>query len=161
MTRADSFRLSLAAFALAFAAPALAEDSRLQTLVFDEMAVVRDRRQGEGPDHYQVRPRRGDRECRDRRQRGLAGAAPTKAQTILFVKPLETSARTNMTGGDDKRTYLFDLVASPRNASALRSAFRYPELEKAEEEARLAAAAEAEREAARLAASPGGTRGSE
>ncbi len=41
MTRADSFRLSLAAFALAFAAPALAEDSRLQTLVFDEAAVVR------------------------------------------------------------------------------------------------------------------------
>jgi type IV secretion system protein VirB9 len=54
----------------------------------------------------------------------------------------------------DKRTYLFDLVASPRNAPLYVMQFRYPELEKAAEEARLAAAAEAEAEALRAAADP-------
>jgi type IV secretion system protein VirB9 len=59
-----------------------------------------------------------------------------------------------MTVVTDRRTYLFDLVASPKNAPLYVLKFRYPELEKAEEEARLAAAAEAEAEAVRLAASP-------
>jgi len=153
MTRADSFRLSLAAFALAFAAPALAEDSRLQTLVFDEMAVVRI----DGKVKVQTTIKFAPDEVIENVAIGDSAAwqvQPNKAQTILFVKPLETSARTNMTVVTDKRTYLFDLVASPRNAPLYVLQFRYPELEKAEEEARLAAAAEAEREAARLAASP-------
>jgi type IV secretion system protein VirB9 len=79
---------------------------------------------------------------------------PNKAQTILFVKPLEPAARTNMTVVTDKRTYLFDLVSSPRNAPLYVLQFRYPEMEKAEEEARLAMAAEAEAEALRAAANP-------
>jgi type IV secretion system protein VirB9 len=54
----------------------------------------------------------------------------------------------------DKRTYLFDLVASPRNSALYVLQFRYPELEKAAEEARLAAAAEAEAQAARALADP-------
>jgi len=79
---------------------------------------------------------------------------PNKAQTILFVKPLEPAARTNMTVMTDKRTYLFDLVASPKAGALYVLQFRYPELEKAAEEARLAAAAEAEAQAIRAAAAP-------
>ncbi len=79
---------------------------------------------------------------------------PNKAQTILFVKPLELDARTNMTVVTDRRTYLFDLVASPRNSALYVLQFRYPELEKAAEEARLAAVAEAEAQAARALENP-------
>ena len=153
MTRADSFWLSLAAFALAFAAPALAEDSRLQTLVFDEAAVVRI----DGKVKVQTTIKFAPDEVIENVAIGDSAAwqvQPNKAQTILFVKPLEPAARTNMTVVTDKRTYLFDLVASPRNAPLYVLQFRYPELERAAEEARLAAAAEAEAEAARLAASP-------
>jgi type IV secretion system protein VirB9 len=59
-----------------------------------------------------------------------------------------------MTVVTDKRTYLFDLVASPKNAALYVLQFRYPELEKAAEEARLAAAAAAEAEALRAKADP-------
>ena len=69
---------------------------------------------------------------------------PNKRANLLFVKPLAANARTNMTVVTDKRTYLFDLVASPRNSALYVLQFRYPELEKAAEEARLAAIAEAE-----------------
>ena len=41
MTRAGLFRLTLSAAALALSAPALADDPRLKTLVFDEAQVVR------------------------------------------------------------------------------------------------------------------------
>ncbi|MGB3711722.1 MAG: TrbG/VirB9 family P-type conjugative transfer protein [Erythrobacter sp.] len=68
---------------------------------------------------------------------------PNQAQSILFVKPLEPSARTNMTVVTNRRTYLFDLVASPRNAPLYVLQFRYPELEKAEAERVLAEAEEA------------------
>jgi type IV secretion system protein VirB9 len=71
---------------------------------------------------------------------------PNKAQSILFVKPLEPSARTNMTVVTTQRTYLFDLVASPRNSPLYVLQFIYPELEAAQAAARLAAAEEAERE---------------
>ena len=73
---------------------------------------------------------------------------PNRAQSMLFVKPLEPAARTNLTVVTNKRTYLFDLVANPRGAPLYVLQFRYPDIEKAAEEARLAAAAEAAREAA-------------
>ena len=38
---------------------------------------------------------------------------PNKRANLLFVKPLLTRVSTNMTVVIDKRTYLFDLVASP------------------------------------------------
>ncbi|MEM7781010.1 MAG: TrbG/VirB9 family P-type conjugative transfer protein [Pseudomonadota bacterium] len=72
---------------------------------------------------------------------------PNQAQSILFVKPLETNARTNMTVVTNRRTYLFDLVASSRNAPLYVLQFRYPDLEAAAQEAALAAAAAAEAEA--------------
>ena len=73
---------------------------------------------------------------------------PNKAQSLLFVKPLTANARTNLTVVTNKRTYLFDLVASPRNTPLYVLQFKYPKAEKAEEEARLARAAEVAKERA-------------
>jgi type IV secretion system protein VirB9 len=150
MTRA----VFLAALALGLAVPALA-DNRLQTLVFDGNAVVR----VEGRTKVQTTIKFGPDEVIENVAIGDSAAwqvQPNKAQTILFVKPLEPAARTNMTVVTDKRTYLFDLVASPKSSALYVLQFRYPELEKAAEEARLAALAEAEALAQRAAAAPGG-----
>ncbi|MFO6446983.1 TrbG/VirB9 family P-type conjugative transfer protein [Erythrobacter sp. NE805] len=143
MTRA----VLLAALALSFAAPAAA-DNRLQTRVYDADAVV----QVEGRTKVQTTIKFGPDEVIENVAIGDSAAwqvQPNKAQTILFVKPLEPAARTNMTVVTDKRTYLFDLVASPKSSALYVLQFRYPELEKAAEEARLAALAEAEMKAIR------------
>jgi type IV secretion system protein VirB9 len=143
----------LASLALAFAMPAAAQDSRLQTLVYDADAVVRI----DGKVKVQTTIKFAPDEIIENVAIGDSAAwqvQPNKAQTILFVKPLEPAARTNMTVVTDKRTYLFDLVASPKASALYVLQFRYPELEKAAEEARLAAAAEAEAQAALAAAAP-------
>jgi len=154
MIRPGLIRLTLsAAAALALAAPALANDPRLKTLVFDEAQVVRI----DGKVLVQTTIKFAPDEVIENVAIGDSTAwqvQPNKAQTILFVKPLEPAARTNMTVVTDRRTYLFDLVASPKNAALYVLQFRYPELEKAAEEARLAAAAEAEAEALRAKADP-------
>lgn len=149
MTRA----VLLAALALSLAAPATAQDNRLKTLVFNEDAVVRI----DGKVKVQTTIKFAPDEVIENVAIGDSAAwqvQPNKAQTILFVKPLEPAARTNMTVVTDKRTYLFDLVASPRSSALYVLQFRYPELEKAAEEARLAAAAEAEAQALRAASAP-------
>lgn len=141
----------LASLALVLAAPVAAQDNRLKTLVFNENAVVRI----DGMVKVQTTIKFAPDEVIENVAIGDSAAwqvQPNKAQTILFVKPLEAAARTNMTVVTDKRTYLFDLVASPRNSALYVLQFRYPELEKAAEEARLAAAAEAEAQAVRAAA---------
>jgi type IV secretion system protein VirB9 len=154
MIRSGLLRLTLsAAAALALAAPALADDPRLKTLVFDEAQVVRI----DGKVLVQTTIKFAPDEVIENVAIGDSTAwqvQPNKAQTILFVKPLEPTARTNMTVVTDRRTYLFDLVASPKNAALYVLQFRYPELEKAAEEARLAAASEAEAEALRAKADP-------
>ncbi|MEM8724579.1 MAG: TrbG/VirB9 family P-type conjugative transfer protein [Pseudomonadota bacterium] len=153
MIRADTFRLPLIAIALAsaslFAAPAAAQDEesaqgdpRLVTRVFDETAVVRIN----GKVKVQTTIKFREDEQIENVAIGDSQAwqvQPNKAQSILFVKPLAPSAKTNMTVVTSKRTYLFDLVASPKNSPLYVLQFRYPELEKAEEEARLAAAEKA------------------
>ena len=149
MTRA----VMLAALALSLAAPVAAQDNRLQTLVFNENAVVRI----DGKVKVQTTIKFAPDEVIENVAIGDSLAwqvQPNKAQTILFVKPLELDARTNMTVVTDKRTYLFDLVASPRNSALYVLQFRYPELEKAAEEARLAAAADAEAQAQRALEAP-------
>ena len=131
MTRAGRFWLTLSAVAaLALSAPALADDPRLRTLVFDEAEVVRI----DGKVLVQTTIKFAPDEVIENVAIGDSTAwqvQPNKAQTILFVKPLEPAARTNMTVVTDKRTYLFDLVASPKNAALYVLQFRYPELEKA------------------------------
>jgi type IV secretion system protein VirB9 len=143
----------LASLAFALSVPLSAQDNRLKTLVFDENAVVRI----DGVTKVQTTIKFAPDEIIENVAIGDSAAwqvQPNKAQTILFVKPLEPAARTNMTVVTDKRTYLFDLVASPRNSALYVLQFRYPELEKAAEEARLAAIAEAEAQALRAAAAP-------
>ena len=136
MTRAGRFWLTLSAVAaLALSAPALADDPRLRTLVFDEAEVVRI----DGKVLVQTTIKFAPDEVIENVAIGDSAAwqvQPNRAQTILFVKPLDPTARTNMTVVTSERTYLFDLVASPKNAALYVLQFRYPELEKAEEEAR-------------------------
>lgn len=50
---------------------------------------------------------------------------PNRRADLLFVKPLETTARTNMTVVTDKRTYLFDLVATPTGNPVYMLTFTY------------------------------------
>lgn len=68
---------------------------------------------------------------------------PNKRANLLFVKPLEAGARTNMTVVTDRHTYFFDLVASARSKPVYLLRFTYPEeerlaAEKAREERQLA-----------------------
>lgn len=148
MIRAQQLRLTLiAATALAIAMPAAAQDERLQTRVYDEAQVYRI----DGKVKVQTTIRFREDEIIENVAIGDSTSwqvQPNKAQSLLFVKPLKPNAVTNLTVVTDKRTYLFDLVASPRNRPLYVLRFSYPKAEAAEEEARLAAEAEAAREAA-------------
>jgi len=57
---------------------------------------------------------------------------PNKRANLLFVKPLSDRATTNMTVVTDRRTYLFDLVASPDADAIYVLRFTYPEEPEAE-----------------------------
>ncbi|MET1755318.1 TrbG/VirB9 family P-type conjugative transfer protein [Novosphingobium sp. RD2P27] len=50
---------------------------------------------------------------------------PNKRADLLFVKPLENGARTNMTVVTDRHTYFFDLVASPKTKPVYLLRFTY------------------------------------
>lgn len=50
---------------------------------------------------------------------------PNKRADVLFVKPVEATARTNMTVVTDRHTYFFDLVASPRARPVYLMRFTY------------------------------------
>ncbi|MDF2637244.1 MAG: type secretion protein [Novosphingobium lindaniclasticum] len=52
---------------------------------------------------------------------------PNKRADLLFVKPLEASARTNMTVVTNRHTYFFDLVASPKGRPLYMLRFIYKE----------------------------------
>lgn len=129
-----------AALALGIAAPAFAQgDARLQTRVYDEATVYRI----DGKVKVQTTIRFRDDELIENVAIGDSQAwqvQPNKAQSLLFVKPLAPNAQTNMTVVTNRRTYLFDLVARPRNSPLYVLKFSYPAAEAAEERARLAAA---------------------
>ena len=57
---------------------------------------------------------------------------PNKRANLLFVKPLEATARTNLTVVTDRHTYLFDLVASPKSRPLYVLRFKYPDAPKKE-----------------------------
>ena len=156
MIRADAFRLTLApvmaAMALTLAGPAAAQDGsaddpRLVTHVYDESNVVTLRGRVKvqatikfAPDEVIENVAIGDSQSWQ--------VTPNKRANLLFVKPLSERAATNLTVVTSERTYLFDLVSSPNNKPVYVMQFRYPELEKAEEEARLAIKATEAREEA-------------
>jgi type IV secretion system protein VirB9 len=52
---------------------------------------------------------------------------PNKRADLLFVKPMNEHARTNMTVVTDQRTYLFDLVNGPGAAAVYMLRFTYPD----------------------------------
>ncbi|MEL7444270.1 MAG: TrbG/VirB9 family P-type conjugative transfer protein [Pseudomonadota bacterium] len=152
MIRAGTLRLPVAALALATVSPALAplaaqDDPRLVTMEYDEAQVVR----VAGKVNVQATIKFSEDEAIENVAIGDSTSwqvTPNKRASLLFVKPLKASATTNMTVVTSKRTYLFDLVASPKNKPLYVLQFRYPELEAAAEEARIAAKAAAEREEA-------------
>jgi len=126
MTRAR-IAFGLAAVLFATSAPALADDPRLVERLYDPAEVVRI----EGRPNVQATIKFGEDEQIENVAIGDSQAwqvTPNKRANLLFVKPLAERAATNMTVVTDKRTYLFDLVASPANRSPLYVlAFTYPE----------------------------------
>lgn len=104
---------------------AAARDVRLTQRLYDADAVVRiDGRFGVqasiafGEDEHIENVAVGDAESWQ--------ITPNKRANLLFVKPLNAAARTNMTVVTDRHTYFFDLVASPRAAPLYALKFTYP-----------------------------------
>ena len=139
-------RALIPALALAMlAAPAAAKDSRLVEVFYDEAKVVR----VDGKVTVQASIVFGDDETIENVAIGDSQAwqvTPNKRADILFVKPLAPRASTNLTVITSKRTYLFDLVASPNAKPLYVLRFDYPE--EPEEEPQLAQANAAEKQAA-------------
>ncbi|HUD30452.1 MAG TPA: TrbG/VirB9 family P-type conjugative transfer protein [Novosphingobium sp.] len=112
MIRALSRNLAAAASlgALALAIPAQA-DERLISHAFSDNEVVRI----DGKAGVQATIAFGDGEAIENVAVGDSQAwqiTPNKRADLLFVKPLEAKARTNMTVVTNRHTYFFDLVAS-------------------------------------------------
>jgi type IV secretion system protein VirB9 len=111
---------------LLLAAPAQAQDPRLVEHFYSEMEVVRI----EGRLNIQATIMFGEDELIENVAIGDSGSwqvTPNKRANLLFVKPLSEVAATNMTVITNERTYLFDLVASPKTRPLYVLRFTYPE----------------------------------
>lgn len=134
--------LSALALSLVFplgATPAQA-DPRLHEVMYDELEVFR----LPGRVNVQASIIFGEDETIENVAIGNSQTwqvTPNKRANILFVKPLEPRAATNLTVVTSKRTYLFDLVASPNAKPLYVLRFNYPV--DPEEEARKAELAQA------------------
>lgn len=120
-------RVVIPALALALlAAPAAAGDPRLVELMYDPAQVVTI----EGRTNVQATIQFGEDELIENVAIGDSEAwqvTPNKRADLLFIKPLAPTAKTNMTVVTNKRTYLFDLVASPRAEPLYVLTFTYPD----------------------------------
>ena len=127
MTRALRHLGLAAALLAATAAPALADDVRLVERLYSADEVVR----VEGRTNVQAMIKFAEDEHIENVAIGDSQAwqvTPNRRANLLFVKPLADRASTNMTVVTDRRTYLFDLVASPAHRSPLYVlAFAYPD----------------------------------
>jgi type IV secretion system protein VirB9 len=136
MTRALFAAALLAATTLSV--PSRAEDPRLVERPYNADEVVRI----EGRANVQATIRFAEGEHIENVAIGDSTAwqvTPNRRANLLFIKPLADRAATNMTVVTDKRTYLFDLVASPANRNPLYVlSFAYPD---EPEEAQVAGAA--------------------
>lgn len=149
MNRAAYPAIALA-LALAVTGPLQADDPRLVELRYDPDQVVRI----EGKPRVQATIRFGEDEVIENVAIGDSQAwqvTPNKRANLLFVKPLETAAATNMTVVTSKRTYLFDLVANPRSRPVYVLSFIYP-VDPADAEAATALAARQAASAEEMAA---------
>jgi type IV secretion system protein VirB9 len=126
--------LLAATAAAAFAQPALAApgsygDDRLIQHMYTENEVVRiDGRPG-----VQATITFGEGEAIENVAVGDSASwqiTPNKRADVLFVKPLESGARTNMTVVTDRHTYFFDLVASPKARPVYLLRFTYKDTPK-------------------------------
>lgn len=109
---------------LALATPAHA-DNRLVQVSYDPARVVRI----EGTPTVQATIMFADSEMIENVAIGDSAAwqvTPNKRANVLFVKPLAVRASTNMTVITNKRSYLFDLVASPAAKPLYVLRFAYP-----------------------------------
>lgn len=116
--------LALGVVAALGAQPASAADERLVRHMYAENEVVRiDGRPG-----VQATITFGEGEAIENVAVGDSAAwqiTPNKRADVLFVKPLESGARTNMTVVTDRHTYFFDLVASAKNKPVYLLRFAY------------------------------------
>ncbi len=133
-------RAMIAALSLSLlSTPALA-DPRLQEVMYDEMEVFT----LPGRVNVQASIVFGEDETIENVAIGNSQTwqvTPNKRANILFVKPLEARAATNLTVVTTKRTYLFDLVASPNAKPLYVLRFDYPvDPEEEAKKAELAAA---------------------
>ena len=131
-------RLVASAIALATATvPLTAQDSRLVEVRYDEAKVFRI----EGKPKVQATIRFAEDEAIENVAIGDSTSwqvTPNKRANLLFVKPLEPRAATNLTVVTNKRTYLFDLVASPTSKPLYVLSFTYPDEPKPVETERMA-----------------------
>ena len=131
MIRPTATALALALFAAPLSSPLSAQDDRLVEIPYDESRVVR----VNGQVKVQATIRFDDSEAIENVAIGDSTAwqiTPNKRANLLFVKPLEARASTNMTVVTNKRTYLFDLVASPNAKPLYVLSFTYPDEPKEE-----------------------------
>ena len=126
MTRAlVAIHAIAAALVLSLAATPAYADPRLKQVMYDEMQVVT----LPGRTNVQASIVFGDDETIENVAIGNSQSwqvTPNKRANILFVKPLEPRAATNLTVVTSKRTYLFDLVASPNARPVYVLRFDYP-----------------------------------
>jgi len=149
MTRRFLPSTVLAASLLA-AAPALADDGRIVDHRFDADEVVRI----QGQIGVQASVAFADNEHIENVAIGDSAkwqVTPNKRANLLFVKPLEARAATNMTVVTDRRTYFFDLVAGAAKKPLYVLRFTYPDEPK---DAQPALAAGMTAEEAQAAAAP-------
>lgn len=114
--------------ALAIAAPAQA-DERLIAHAYNANEVVRI----DGKAGVQATIAFGDGEAIENVAVGDSQAwqiTPNKRADLLFVKPLEPAARTNMTVVTNRHTYFFDLVASAKARPLYMLRFTYKDTPK-------------------------------
>lgn len=107
------------------ATPAVAGDARLASRLYSDAEVVRI----EGKLGVQASIAFADAEHIENVAIGDSNSwqvTPNKRANLLFVKPLNASARTNMTVVTDRHTYFFDLVASPGANPLYVLRFTYP-----------------------------------
>lgn len=117
-----------------------AQDPRLVERMYDPSQVVRI----EGRTNVQTTIQFGEGEMIENVAVGNSSTwqvTPSRSANLLFVKPLDPRAATNMTVVTNRHTYLFDLVANPGNRTPLYIlTFVYPEeLNPLEDESGMAA----------------------
>jgi type IV secretion system protein VirB9 len=113
----------------ALSEPAFAADERLVQHMYAENEVVRI----DGKPGVQATITFGEGEAIENVAVGDSASwqiTPNKRADVLFVKPLESGARTNMTVVTDRHTYFFDLVATPKAKPVYLLRFTYKDADK-------------------------------